>query len=121
MATMESASLQRGDYQHRRLWFVGLCASVALVSCGTSAFTVEGASNGVNTYLVVSGNADDVAQLKILYASGGNGGTIVDGDHHSGELICEHDTARNGHKLHFALYGGTISVQQCQQIFASFP
>jgi hypothetical protein len=36
-------------------------------------------------------------------------------------LICEHDSAKNGHHLHFALYGGTISTEQCQQAFAGFP
>ena len=75
----------------------------------------------MKTYLVVSGNADDVAQLKDSYTSGGGSGQILDGDQHSGELICEHDTAKNGHALHFALYGSTISTQQCQQIFAQFP
>jgi hypothetical protein len=108
-------------HQHQRLWFVALIATFALVSCGSATFTVVGTSNGVNTYLVVSGNADDVAQLKDSYASGGGGGQIVDGDHHSGELICEHDSAKNGHHLHFALYGGIMSTGQCQQIFAEFP
>lgn len=70
---------------------------------------------------MVSGNADDVAQLKDSYTKGGGSGQILDGDQHAGELICEHDTAKNGHHLHFALYGGTISMEQCQQIFAGFP
>ena len=93
----------------------------ALVSCGTSAFTVVGTVNGVSTYLVVSGNADDVAKLKDSYVSGGGSGRILDGDQHSGPLICEHDSAKNGHHLHFALYGSTLSAEQCQQIFAAFP
>jgi len=118
---MEGVSPRSGCYQHQRLWFVALIASFALVSCGSSTFTVVGTSNGVNTYLVVSGNADDVAQLKDSYTSGGGSGQILDGDHHSGELICEHDSTKNGHSLHFALYGGTISTEQCQQIFAGFP
>jgi hypothetical protein len=100
---------------------VALIASFALAACGSSTFTVVGTSNGVTSYLVVSGNADDVAQLKDSYTHGGGSGQILDGDQHSGELICEHDSAKNGHHLHFALYGGTTSTQQCQQIFASFP
>lgn len=108
-------------YQHQRLWFVALIASFALVSCGSSSFTVVGTSNGMNTYLVVSGNADDVAQLKDSYTSGGGSGQVLDGDHHAGELICEHDSAKNGHHLHFALYGSTISTELCQRIFAGFP
>jgi hypothetical protein len=108
-------------YQYERLWFVARIASFALVSCVSSTFTVVGTSNGVNTYLVVSGDAGDVAQLKDSYTSGGGSGHILDGDHHSGELICEHDTAKNGHALRFALYGSRISTEQCQQIFAGFP
>jgi hypothetical protein len=118
---MEGVPPRPRSYQHQRLWFVALLVSFALVSCGDSAFTVVGTSNGVKTYLVVSGNADDVAKLKDSYTSGGGRGQILDGDQHSGDLICEHDTAKNGHHLHFALYGGTMSVQQCQQIFGSFP
>ena len=118
---MESVLLRPTSYQHQRLWFVALIASFALVSCGSSTFTVVGTSNGVTSYLVVSGDADDVAQLKDSYTSGGGSGQILDGDHHSGELICEHDTAKNGHHLHFALYGSSISTEQCHQIFASFP
>ena len=71
-------------------------------------------------YLVVSGNSDDVAQER-AYCADGCGGQIVDGDQHAGKLICEHDTAKNGHHLHFALYGDGLSTEQCQQIFASFP
>jgi hypothetical protein len=79
-----------------------------------------GTSNGVSTYLVVSGNSDDVAQLKDDHTSGG-GGQVVDGDQHSGALICKHDSSKNGHVLHSALYGAGISAEQCQQIFAAFP
>jgi hypothetical protein len=118
---MEAVSLPARGYPLQRLWLVALIASFALVSCGSSSFTVVGTSNGVKTYLVVSGDADDVKQLKDYYASRGGGGQILDGDHHSGELICEHDTAKNGHHLHFALYGGSLSTEQCQQIFAGFP
>jgi hypothetical protein len=118
---MEVVSPRPRRYQHQRVWFVGLIASFALVSCGSSTFTVVGTSNGVNTYLVVSGNADDVAQLKALYTSGGGSGQVLDGDQHSGQLICEHESAKNGHLLHFALYGSSISTEQCQQIFAGFP
>jgi hypothetical protein len=118
---MEGASPRPRCYQHQHLWLAALIASFALVSCGSSTFTVVGMSNGVNTYLVVSGNADDVAQLKDSYTSGGGSGQILDGDHHSGELICEHDSAKNGHALHFALYGSSVSTEQCQQIFAGFP
>ena len=118
---MESASARPRCCQRQRLWLVGLCASFSLVSCGTATFTVVGTSNGVSTYLVVSGNSDDVAQLKDSYATGGGGGQIVDGDHRSGELICDHDSSKNGHVLHFALYGGGVSAAQCQQIFAGFP
>jgi hypothetical protein len=100
---------------------VALIASFVLVSCGNSSFTVVGTSNGVTSYLVVSGNADDVAQLKDSYARGGGTGQIEDGDHHSGALVCEHDSAKNGHHLHFALYGGITSPEQCQQLFAGFP
>jgi hypothetical protein len=107
--------------QPQRLYLVALVASVALVSCGTATFTVVGTSNGVNSYLVVSGDADDVAKLKDSYTKGGGGGQILDGDHHSGELICEHDSKGNGHHLHFALYGSVISTEQCQRIFAGFP
>jgi hypothetical protein len=120
MSAMELAS-RPSHYRHQRLWLVALIASFALVSCGSATFTVVGTSNGVSTYLVVSGNSDDVAQLKDDYTSGGGGGQIVDGDHHSGELICSHDSSKNGHVLHFALYGGVISAAQCQQIFAGFP
>jgi hypothetical protein len=109
------------SYQQQRVWFLALIASFALVSCGSSTFTVVGTSNGVNTYLVVSGNADDVAQLKDFYTSGGGTGQVLDGDHHSGELICEHDSAKNGHVLHFALYGSSISTELCRQLFAGFP
>jgi hypothetical protein len=94
--------------------------ALLLVSCGSSSFTVVGTTNGVTTYLVISGNADDVAKLKDSYTPG-PGGKVLDGDHHSGELICEHDSAKNGHHLHFALYGGGFSTEQCQQIFAGFP
>jgi hypothetical protein len=80
-----------------------------------------GSVNGVSTYLVVSGNSDDVGQLKDYYANHGGSGQEEDGDQHSGNLICEHDSAKNGHHLHFALYGGTITAEQCQQIFAPFP
>jgi hypothetical protein len=118
--TMEGVSPRPRRYQHQPVWLVALIASFALVSCGTSAFTVVGTSHGVKTYLVISGNASDVAQLKDSYTNGGSG-QILDGDHHSGELICEPDSAKNGHHLHFALYGGTISTEQCQQIFAGFP
>ena len=96
-------------------------ASLVLVSCGSSTFTIVGTNNSVKTYLVVSGNADDVAQLKDIYTSGGGSGQILDGDQHSGGLICEHDSAKNGHRLHFALYGSSISTEQCRQIFAGFP
>jgi hypothetical protein len=119
---MEGVLPRPPDYQHHRLWFVALIASFAVISCGSSTFTIVGTSNGVNTYLVVSGNADDVAKLKDSYTSGGGGGgQILDGDHHSGELICEHDSAKNGHHLHFALYGSSISTELCQQVFAEFP
>src|SRR5712664_2796576 len=106
MATMECIS-HRPNYQHQRLWLVALIASFVLVSCGSSSFTLVGTEDGLTSYLVVSGNADDVAKLKASYASGGGTGQILDGDHHSGELICEHDSAKNGHHLHFALYGGS--------------
>jgi hypothetical protein len=118
---MESVSARPRCYPGQRLWFVALIASFALVSCGSATFTVVGTSNGVSTYLVVSGNSDDVAQLKDYYTSHGGGGQIVDGDHHSGELICSHDSSKNGHVLHFALYGGVVSAEQCQQIFVGFP
>lgn len=96
-------------------------ASIALVSCGTSTFTVKGTTAaGMSMYLVVSGNSDDVAQER-AYCANGCGGQIVDGDQHAGKLICEHDTAKNGHHLHFALYGDGLSTEQCRQIFASFP
>lgn len=75
----------------------------------------------LKTYLVISGNADDVAQLKEDYASHASMGQILDGDQHSGDLICEHDSAKNGHHLHFALYGRTISSAQCQLVFGEFP
>ena len=118
---MESVSAKPRSYHGKRLLLVGLIALFGLVSCGSATFTVVGTSNGVSTYLVVSGNSDDVAQLKDYYTSGGGGGQVVDGDHHSGELICTHDSSKNGHVLHFALYGGVISAAQCQQIFAGFP
>jgi hypothetical protein len=107
--------------QYQRLWFVALIASFALVSCGNATFTIVGTSNGLKTYLVISGNADDVAQLKDDYASHASMGQILDGDQHSGDLICEHDSAKNGHHLHFALYGRTVSTAQCQLVFAEFP
>jgi hypothetical protein len=118
---MEDVSPRLSCYPPQRLWLVALIASVALVSCGGSTFTIVGTSNGLKTYLVVSGNADDVAKLKDFYTSGGGSGQILDGDHHSGQLICEHDSAKNGHALHFALYGSTVSAEQCRQIFAGFP
>jgi len=118
---MSGVSLRPRRYQHHHLWFVALIASFALVSCGSSTFTIVGTSNGMKTYLVVSGNADDVAQLKDSYTRGGGSGQVLDGDHHAGELICEHESAKNGHALHFALYGSTISTEQCQRIFAGFP
>jgi hypothetical protein len=118
---MRADSVRPSFHRHQRPWLLALAASFALVSCGTAAFTVVGTANGVSTYLVVSGNSDDVAQLKDYYTSRGGGGQVVDGDHHSGELICEHDSSKNGLVLHFALYGGVISIQQCQQIFAGFP
>jgi hypothetical protein len=117
---MEGVLPQPTCYQHQRLWFVALIASFA-IACGSSTFTIVGTSNGVKTYLVVSGNADDVAKEKDSYTSAGGSGQILDGDHHSGDLICEHDTAKNGHHLHFALYGSSISTELCQQIFGSFP
>jgi hypothetical protein len=80
-----------------------------------------GTVNGETSYLVVSGNSDDVAQMKAYCASRCVAGEIEDGDHHSGNLICEHDSSGNGHHLHFALYGGTMTAEQCQRIFASFP
>jgi hypothetical protein len=103
------------------LWLVALIASLALVSCGNTAFTVVGTSNGLNTYLVVSGNADDVAQLKTYMAGSSSTEQMLDGDQHSGDLICEHDSAKNGHHLHFALYGRTMSSAQCQQVLGAFP
>jgi hypothetical protein len=118
---MEGVAARSSVHQQQRPWLVGLVAAFALVSCGSATFTVEGTSNGVSTYLVVSGNSDDVAQLKDYYSSGGGGGQIVDGDQHAGELICSHDSSKNGHVLHFALYGGGVSAAQCQQIFAGFP
>ncbi len=118
---MEEVSIWPKRYEHKYLGLVAVIAWFALVSCGTSAFTVVGTVNGVSTYLVVSGNADDVAKLKDSYVSGGGSGRILDGDQHSGPLICEHDSAKNGHHLHFALYGSTLSAEQCQQIFAAFP
>lgn len=108
-------------YQRQRLWLVALVASFALVSCGSSTFTVVGTVNGLHTYLVVSGNADDVAQLKDSYTRAGGNEQILDGDQHSGKLICEHESAKNGHRLHFALYGSTISTEQCKRVFAEFP
>jgi hypothetical protein len=105
----------------RCLWLVALIASLALISCGNSTFTVVGTSNGLKTYLVVSGNADDVAQEKSYLAGSSSTEQIVDGDQHSGDLICEHDSAKNGHHLHFALYGSTMSTDQCQRVFAEFP
>jgi hypothetical protein len=120
MSSVESAS-RPSRYRDQRLWLVGLIASFAIASGGSATFTVVGTSNGVSTYLVVSGNSDDVAQLKDYYTSGGGGGQVVDGEHHSGELICTHNSSKNGHVLHFALYGGVISAEQCQQIFAGFP
>jgi hypothetical protein len=80
-----------------------------------------GTSNGLKSYLVISGNAADVAQLKDSYTRGGGSGQIVDGDQHSGELNCEHDSAKNGHHLHFAFYGSSLSTEQCQRVFAEFP
>ncbi|HET7465736.1 MAG TPA: hypothetical protein VFL29_03650 [Candidatus Dormibacteraeota bacterium] len=97
-------------------------ALFALASCGEAAFTMSATANGQTTYVVVSGNPDDVAQMK-AYCEQNHcvAGQIEDGDHHSGNLICEHDSAKNGHHLHFALYGGSLSPAQCEQIFASFP
>ena len=117
---MEGVSPQPRCYLNRHTC-LALIASFAVVSCGTAAFTVVGSNNGVTTYLVVSGNADDVAKLKDFYTSGGGGGQVMDGDEHSGPLICEHDSTGNGHHLHFALYGSVVSTQQCQQIFSAFP
>ena len=115
------AGIAREATSTRHLGLMLVIASIAAVSCGTSAFTVVGTTTqGATVYLVVSGNSDDVAQEKAYYANGGSG-RIVDGDQHSGKLICEHDSAGNGHHLHFALYGDGISTEQCQQIFASFP
>ena len=94
---------------------------VAVFACGDAAFTMVATTNGQTTYVVVSGNSDDVAQMKDFCAKRCGADRIVDGDQHSGNLVCEHDSAKNGHHLHFALYGGPISPQQCQQIFASFP
>ena len=117
---MEGVSPHPRSYQHRHTG-LALIAAFAVVSCGTATFTVVGSTNGVNSYLVVSGNADDVAKLKDSYTSGGGGGQILDGDQHSGQLICEHDSTGNGHHLHFALYGSVVSTAQCQQIFSAFP
>ena len=100
---------------------LAVLALSALVACGDSSFTVVGSTSSGTIYLVITGNADDVQQLRNDYASQSGGGQIVDGDQHSGNLICEHDTTKNGHKLHFALYGSGLSTDQCQQIFASFP
>lgn len=106
---------------NRQLFLVLVLVCISLVSCGTSSFTVEATTSaGTALYLVVSGNSDDVAQEKAVCANG-CGGRIVDGDQHAGKLICEHDSAKNGHHLHFALYGDGLSTAQCQQIFASFP
>jgi hypothetical protein len=118
---MQGVSPRPRCYQDQCLWIVALMASLALVACGNSTFTIVGTSNGVTSYLVISGNADDVSQLKDYYKRTGGSGQILDGDHHSGELVCEHDSAKNGHHLHFAWYGATLSTQQCQQIFGSFP
>jgi hypothetical protein len=118
---MDGVSRPARCCRHQRLWLVALVASFALVSCGNSTFTIVGTSNGLKTYLVISGNADDVAKLKDDYASHATIGQIVDGDQHSGDLICEHDSAKNGHHLHFALYGSTITTEQCQLVFAEFP
>jgi hypothetical protein len=96
-------------------------ALLAVVSCGEASFTMVGTVNGETSYVVVSGNSDDVAQMKDYCATRCGGDEIEDGDHHSGKLICEHDSSGNGHHLHFALYGGNITAEQCQQIFASFP
>jgi hypothetical protein len=96
-------------------------ALLAVVSCGDASFTLVGTVNGETSYVVVSGNSDDVAQMKDYCATRCGGDEIDDGDHHSGKLICEHDSSGNGHHLHFALYGGNITAEQCQQIFASFP
>ena len=104
----------------RRAWFGTLLVVFAVVACGDSAFTIVGTANGQTTYVVISGNSDDVAQMKD-YCAKQCGGQIEDGDHHSGNLICEHDSSGNGHRLHFALYGGSLTAEQCQQIFASFP
>lgn len=107
--TMESLAARLRCDQSSGLWLVALIASVALVSCGSGTSTVAGTSNGVSTYLVVSGNSDDVAQLMDYYTSGGGGGHVVDGDQHSGELICEHDSSKNGHVVHIALRGRHVS------------
>ncbi len=80
-----------------------------------------GTANGETSYVVVSGNANDVAQMKDYCSTRCGANQILDGDHHSGQLICEHDSSGNGHHLHFALYGGPMSTEQCQRIFASFP
>ncbi len=104
-----------------RLGLVVCLALLAIVSCGDAAFTMVGTVNGVTSYIVVSGNSDDVAQMKAYCADRCVRGEIKDGDQHSGNLICEHDSSKNGHHLHFALYGGALTPEQCQQIFASFP
>lgn len=98
-----------------------MAVSLAVVSCGDAAFTLVSTVNGQPMYLVISGNADDVAQMKGVCSDKCGADQLVDGDQHSGKLICEHDSSKNGHHLHFALYGSNITEAQCQQIFAPFP
>jgi hypothetical protein len=104
-------------------------AALAVVACGNKSATLE-ISGAAGTFsLVITGSADTIAVFEnkvSSYVSSGQGNpgvnlTTVDGDQHTGPLVCQTDVTDNGVPYHVALYSTLASLTPalCAQIQAS--
>ncbi len=98
-----------------------LAAAIGLAGCGggQQTITAQISSGGAHASVVVSSDGDAIAKLKQDKSIGSGGVSVIDGDKHSGSLVCQVDVSSSKHKYHIAVYGDYPKDQCSPDTFTS--
>lgn len=93
---------------------IGIGIAVGVAACGQSTATINVSNNGqVIISMVVTGDQSGINSAKQQAQSGGGGATqssVVDGDQHQGNKVCETDVTQNGDTYHVVVYSTSPAV-----------
>ena len=112
----------------RRFLAAGLAAgfALALAGCGQSTATINISLNGQQfVSMVVTGSQASIDKAKSDATSGtgvsGVSATVVDGDQHQGNKVCETDVTNGSDTGHVVVYSSNplVTTQFCSQLAAS--